>query len=39
MNNFEIKQRIRELIKIIYNKYSCVGGQLHIILDDENIEE
>ncbi|MDC4245669.1 hypothetical protein [Clostridium perfringens] len=38
MNNFEIKQRIRELIKIIYNKYSCVGGQLHIVLDDENIE-
>lgn len=39
MNNFEIKQRIRELIKIIYNKYSCVGGQLHIVLDDENIED
>lgn len=39
MNNFEIKQRIRELIKVIYNKYSCVGGQLHIVLDDENIED
>lgn len=38
MNNYEIKQRIRELIKIIYNKYSCVGGQLHIVLDDGNIE-
>jgi hypothetical protein len=38
MNNFKIKQRIRELIKIIYNKYSCVGGQLHIVLDDGNIE-
>ena len=39
MDNFEIKQRIRELKHIIYNKYNCAGGELHIVLDDGNIEE
>lgn len=39
MDKFLIKQRIRELIKIIYTKYSCVGGALHIVLDDGNIED
>lgn len=38
MDNYEIKQRIRELINIIYNEYSNVGGALHMVLDDENIE-
>jgi len=27
------------LVKIIYNNYSCVGGALHIVLDDGNIED
>ena len=39
MNNFEIKQKIRELKNIIYSKYNCVGGELHIVLDDGNIED
>lgn len=34
-----IKQRIRELINIIYNKYSRVGGELHFVLDNNNIED
>lgn len=39
MDNFLIKQRIHELINIIYTKYSCAGGALHIVLDDKNIED
>lgn len=39
MNNFEIKQRIRELKNIIYSKYNSVGGELHIVLDDGNVED
>ncbi|WP_297419274.1 hypothetical protein [Clostridium sp.] len=39
MDKFLIKQRIRELIAIIYTNYSCVGGALHIVLDDDNIED
>ena len=39
MDNFEIKQRIRELKNIIYDKYNCAGGELHIVLDDGNIED
>lgn len=38
LDKFLIKQRIRELIGIIYDKYSVVGGELHIVLDDGNIE-
>lgn len=38
MDNFKIKQRILELINIIYTEYNCVGGALHIVLDDENID-
>ena len=39
MNNFEIKQRILELKNIIYRKYNTVGGKLHIVLDDGNVED
>lgn len=39
MDNFEIKQRIQELINIIYTRYSVVGGALHIVLDDKNLED
>lgn len=39
MNKFLIKQRIRKLINIIYNNYSNIGGALHIVLDDSNIED
>lgn len=39
MDNFLIKQRIRELIDIIYNNYNSAGGELHIVLDDGNIED
>lgn len=39
MDKYLIKQRIRELIKIIYTKYNCAGGHLHIVLDDCNIED
>jgi len=39
VDKFLIKQRIRELIDIIYADYSCVGGALHIVLDDGNIED
>lgn len=38
-DKYLIKRRILELIKIIYNIYSCVGGALHIVLDDYNIED
>lgn len=38
-DKFLIKQRIRELINIIYTKYSCVGGELHLVLDNFNIED
>jgi hypothetical protein len=38
LDKYLIKQRIRELIDIIYDEYSCVGGALHIVLDDYNIE-
>ena len=38
MDNYEIKNKIKELIKIIYSQYNCVGGALHIVLDDNNIE-
>ena len=38
MDNFLIKKRIKELVDIIYKNYSCVGGALHIVLDDGNIE-
>lgn len=38
-DKFLIKQRIRELINIIYNKYSCIGGELHLVLDNHNIED
>lgn len=39
MDKFLIKQRVRELISIIYNNYSGVGGELHIVLDDRNVED
>ena len=35
----QIKERIRELVGIIYDEYSEVGGELHIVLDDYNIED
>lgn len=38
-DRFQIKQRIRELIKIIYSQYSNVGGELHMVLDNFNIED
>lgn len=38
-DKYLIKQRILDLVKIIYTKYSCVGGALHIVLDDYNIED
>lgn len=37
-DNFMIKERIRELIKIIY-KYNNVGGSLHIVLDNYNFDD
>lgn len=37
-DRFLIKQKIRELIRTIYTKYSCVGGPLHIVLDDGNFD-
>lgn len=39
MDKFLIKQRIRELVNIIYENYSGVGGELHIVLDDGNLED
>lgn len=39
MDKFQIKERIRELVGIIYEDYSDVGGALHIVLDDYNIED
>lgn len=37
--NISIKERILELKDIIYNDYNCVGGALHIILDDKNLDD
>lgn len=39
MDKFLIKIRILELIDIIYNEYDSTGGKLHIVLDDNNIED
>lgn len=39
MDKYFIKQRIKELVKIIYTEYNCVGGALHIVLDDYNLED
>lgn len=39
INNYEIKERIRHLVAIIYREYSPVGGELHIVLDDKNLED
>ena len=39
MDKFLIKQRIHELVNIIYTNYSCAGGSLHIVLDDGNLED
>ena len=39
IDKFLIKQRIHELVNIIYNTYNGVGGALHIVLDDGNIED
>lgn len=36
--NKAIKKRILELVDIIYD-YNCVGGALHIVLDDDNYED
>jgi len=39
MDKFLIKQRIHELVNIIYTDYNCVGGELHLVLDNGNIED
>jgi hypothetical protein len=39
VDKFLIKQRIRELVSIIYDDYSGVGGKLHIVLDDGNLDD
>ena len=33
LSTIRIKERIRELVGIIYDEYSEVGGELHIVLD------
>lgn len=38
-DKFLIKQRILELVEIIYSKYNNAGGALHIVLDDDNLED
>lgn len=37
--NINIKERIIELRNIIYNDYNCAGGELHIVLDDKNLDD
>ena len=37
-DKYMIKQRILELVNIIYSEYNNAGGYLHIVLDDGNIE-
>lgn len=37
--HIEIKNRILDLKDIIYNEYDCVGGHLHLVLDDGNISD
>ncbi|MBN1074696.1 hypothetical protein DVV91_10115 [Clostridium botulinum] len=37
--NMEIKNRIYELISIIYNNYDCVGGALHLLIDNQNLRD
>jgi hypothetical protein len=39
VDKYLIKQRIRELVNIIYNDCSCTGGALHIVLDDGNLDD
>lgn len=37
--NMKIKNRINELIAIIYENYNCVGGALHLVIDNHNLDD